>query len=401
MSLQREEKLEKIIQLNAILNRSNNFEKILQIILNKTVTIFDVEATSILIKDDQTDNLNFYVVTGEKKDQLSSIQLNKGEGVCGQVFQSGKPLIENNPKGSKVFSDKVDKATDFKTRNIIAVPLVVDSKRLGVLELVNKVEGDFTEVDLEFLEFVATQVSITLERAKATEEKIKSERLASIGETVAGLSHCIKNILNGLQGGAAIIERHIGSVDNKKINTGWKIVKPNIDRISDMVLSMLEYSKEREPDYRQTDVNKIITEIIELEKFNESYQSVKIDLRLDSELGSIEADPDQIYRCLMNLMTNAFDATMDSDDGRITIQTRKKGTLVVIEINDNGYGIEEENLNRLFSKFFSTKASRGTGLGLPTAHKIVTEHHGIISVKSKVNEGSTFTIKLPVLKPGL
>jgi len=116
MNLTRIEKLEKIIHLNDLLNRSDDFSKILNIILKETETIFNVEGTSILLKNEETGNLHFYVVTGEKRDELNAILMEYGEGVCGHVFQSGEPLIENSPKGSVFFSGKVDKATNFQTK---------------------------------------------------------------------------------------------------------------------------------------------------------------------------------------------------------------------------------------------------------------------------------------------
>ena len=398
MNLTRVEKLEKIIHLNTQLNRSDDFNNILNIILNETEEIFNVEGTSILLKDETTGNLHFYIVTGEKKDELDAIQIEYGEGVGGHVFQSGKPLIENDPQNSAFFTDKVDKATDFQTNNVLAVPLTVDDKTIGVLELVNRIEGDFTQDDLEFLEFVATQVSITLERAKNIEEKIKSERLASIGEAIAGLSHCVRNILNGLQGGASIIETEIIELDNDLIKNAWEIINPNIDRISDLVLSMLEYSKERQPEYQKTDLNNIVNEIVGLEEHNEEHKKTTIELDLQPDLGKIDVDPGGIFRCLLNLVSNALDATLDKESGLVSISTKRKDDLVEIEISDNGSGIEEKHLGQLFTKFFSTKGSRGTGLGLPTSHKIITEHKGNIHVTSEVGKGTTFIVQLPVKK---
>jgi len=397
MNLTRVEKLEKIIQLNALLNRSDNFNNILNIILKETEKIFNVEGTSILLKDEETGNLHFYVVTGKKKDELNSIQMKHGEGVCGHVFQSGEPLIENNPEESNFFSNKVDKETNFQTLNLLAVPLNIDDKKIGVLELVNKTEGDFTQDDLDFLEFVATQISITLERARSVEEKIKSERLASIGETVASLSHCIKNILHGFQGGATIIEMHLNKLEkNNKIIKGWEIIKPNIERVSDLAMGMLEYSKERPPDYQKININSIINNIIQLKKHHEEYKNITIDVDLELEQEAIDIDPDRIFRCFLNIYSNALDATLNKTDGLISVSTKKQGSFIEIEFKDNGIGIEKDHIDKLFTKFFSTKGSKGTGLGLPTSHKIITEHKGTVSIESEIDVGTSVIIQLPI-----
>jgi|APSaa5957512622_1039677.scaffolds.fasta_scaffold44376_2 two-component system, NtrC family, sensor kinase len=396
MSLSRVEKLEKIVQLNSLLNRSDDFKYILSVILTETEKIFNVQGASILLEDEDTGILSFYAVSGDKEDILKTIQMEHGEGVCGHVLETGEALIENAPQDSQFFSNKADQATDFQTHNILAVPLSTDNRNIGVLELVNKIGGDFTDDDLEFLEFVATQISITLARAKAIAEIIKSERLASIGETVAGLSHCIRNILQGMKSGAIFIDKYIHEVDQDRIKSGWELIRPNIDRISDLAMNMLEYSKQRDPNFHETDLNKLVEEVVELAQQTTESAEAFIDCQLQSDLETIELDQDRIFRALLNLVKNALEATEEMGDGRVSVSTRKSEPgWVEIKISDNGCGIENEYQQKLFTKFFSTKGQGGTGLGLPTTKKIISEHNGDITVESEVNKGSTFTIVLP------
>ena len=324
-----------------------------------------------------------------------------GEGVCGYVLKTGESVIENAPRESRFFSNKVDQATDFKTHNILAVPLTTDNRNIGVMEAVNKIDGDFTDDDLEFLKFISAQVSVTLERARAVDEKIKSERLASIGETVAGLSHCIRNILQGLKSGAIFIDKHIHEVEQERIKNGWELIKPNIDRISDLVMGMLEYSKQREPNYFETDLNSLVEEVVSLTQQTTESSQATIQCELQPDLGVINIDQERIFRALLNLVRNALEAIEGKEGGIVTVSTRKKGTdWVEMEITDNGCGIKEDLQEKLFTKFFSTKGQSGTGLGLPTAKKIVSEHNGDIYVESEVNVGTKFTIMLPIINSG-
>ncbi|HHE38110.1 MAG TPA: GAF domain-containing sensor histidine kinase [Candidatus Cloacimonetes bacterium] len=395
MKSDRIEKLEKILELNKLLNHTNDFSELLNIILQETEKMFLAEGTSILLEDKETGELHFHICTGEKKEQLLSLRMDKGEGVCGYVFETGKSLVENNPEESKLFSHRVDKESSFITRNLLCVPLEIKGKTIGVIELVNKIEGNFTEGDVDFLTAIASQVSITLERARLVEEMIKSERLASIGETVAGLSHCIKNILNGLKGGAYILNKNLQKIDSPKMKIGFEMVQKNIEKISSLVLDMLEYSKERKPEYELSNINSIIDDVIELVAAKAEANNISIIKNFQKGLQEIEIDPKGIFRCILNLAGNSIDALTDTDNARLEFITKKENKFVIIEIKDNGCGIKKELQKKLFTKFFSTKGSKGTGFGLPVTKKIINEHKGTIKCVSRENAGTTFSIKLP------
>ena len=397
MGLSRIKKLEKIVQLNSLMNKTYDFYELLNIILIETENMFDVMGTAIFLEDEDTGMLYFYIATGEKKEALKTIRMARGEGVCGHVFETSKPLIVNHPEKSRFFSDKADKKSKFTTHNILAVPLKNEEKTVGVIELVNKKQSYFTRWDLEFLEAIASQVSITLERQRVMEEKIKAERLASMGETVAGLAHFIKNIVNGLSGGAFIINKEIGKINNPKLNTGWNMVKKNIDTISELTLSMLVYTKDRKPEYEMADVNQIIIDCVELVQERAKRDKIEIATNLNDELPKIALDPKGIFRSVLNLISNSLDAVLNGENAYVRISTRFEGdNWIRIEIKDNGCGIPEEHLKKLFVKFYSTKGSKGTGLGLPVTKKIINEHKGKIRAISRVNRGSSFIIKLPI-----
>jgi signal transduction histidine kinase len=397
MGLSRTKKLEKIVNLNTLMNKTYDFNELLNIILIETEKMFDVMGTAIFLEDEDTGMLYFYIATGEKKDVLKSIRMARGEGVCGYVFNSGIPLIENHPNKSKFFSDKVDKKSKFTTNNLLAVPLKIEDKIIGVIELVNKKNSYFTRWDQEFLEVIASQVSITLERQRVMEEKIKTERLASMGETVAGLAHYIKNIVNGLSGGAFIINKEMKIIENEKLSSGWEMVKKNITKISELTLSMLAYSKDRIPEYEPTLLNHLIHDIVELVQGRADKEQIKLIIHFDENIETVELDQKAIFDCILNLVTNALDAVNGVDNPSVNITTQKESNnWVRIEIKDNGCGIAEEHLKKLFVKFFSTKGSKGTGLGLPVTKKVVSEHNGTIHAMSRVNNGTIFTIRLPI-----
>jgi signal transduction histidine kinase len=232
------------------------------------------------------------------------------------------------------------------------------------------------------------------------QELIKSERLAAIGQTVASLGHYMKNIIFGLKGGFYLVNTSSQDDEADSLKTGWDMLEKNMGRISDLVLDLLEYSRDREPEYESYSPNKIVNEVCELMEPKAKEHDVVIVKELDPSLGEVPLDPRDLHRCLLNLVSNAVDACLfDSSEGKrwaVQVKTilEHDGTLR-FDVSDNGCGMDEEVKKQLFTTFFSTKEGRGTGLGLLIVQKIVQDHEGTIAVESELGKGSTFTVRLP------
>lgn len=233
-------------------------------------------------------------------------------------------------------------------------------------------------------------------------EKQASDRLAVVGQTVAGLAHGIKNILTGLEGGVFVLETALEDKDDQLLQRGWKMVQNNIGRISILVKDLLSYSKERAPQYEEADPNLLAEEVCALFDIKAHEKSMVIERDFDPDAGrmfKIFLDQRGIHACLSNLVANAVDACeIDTRDiaHRIVVKTRQdeEGSLF-FQVSDNGAGMSDETKRKIFSSFYSTKGSRGTGLGLMVTNKIVLEHGGEISFDSEEGVGTTFTIVLP------
>jgi two-component system NtrC family sensor kinase len=231
-------------------------------------------------------------------------------------------------------------------------------------------------------------------------ELVKSERLAAIGQTVAGLAHGIKNILHGLKGGSYLVDIGIKRDDTEKLKSGWDMIKRNIGRTSNLVMDLLSYSKDREPEYESCLPNEIVNDVYELVKDKASENHVEIAVEPDDTIGEVIMDPGIIHEVLLNLASNAVDACLFDEELSkhwvVRLKTEKEpGNIIRFDVSDNGAGMNEEVLQKLFTSFFSTKGHRGTGLGLMVTRKLVEEHKGKIAVKSRLNEGTTFTVRLP------
>ncbi len=241
---------------------------------------------------------------------------------------------------------------------------------------------------------------------KLEREKQASDRLAIAGQTVAGLAHGIKNILTGLEGGVFVVETAMEDHDDELLPRGWSMVRNNIGRVSALVKDLLSYSKERAPQYEETDPNLLAEEVCALFDMNAQEKSIEILRDFDPQANrmfTIYLDQRGIHTCLSNLIANAIDAcALDNakSEHHIVVRSRlnPEGHLTY-EVSDDGVGMSDDTQRKLFSRFYSTKGSRGTGLGLLVTSKIIAEHGGRITFESKEGAGTTFTVVLPPGKP--
>jgi PAS domain S-box-containing protein len=231
-------------------------------------------------------------------------------------------------------------------------------------------------------------------------EKREAERLAAVGETVAGIAHGIKNVLMGLEGGMYAVNTGIAQGDDERIARGWQILEENVTRISQFVREFLDFAKGRAAQVALTDPNDPVRKVVELFGEKAAQAGIRLEVNLDTSIPPVPLDEDGIHTCLANLVSNAIDACLLSDAQReylVTISTRQTNGTLVYEVADNGHGMDAEISRKVFSKFFTTKRSdRGTGLGLLTTKKIVHQHGGRISFTSEEGKGSVFRVEFPL-----
>ena len=262
---------------------------------------------------------------------------------------------------------------------------------------------DYRELSQRVKYWVTVKVEVEERLTKIGQlekELIQSERLAAVGQTVASLAHYVKNILFGLKGGVYLVNEALKENDTDSLKDGWDIVESNMGRISGLVLDLLEYSRERKPEYEKCFPNEIADDVCKLTQESAKEYSIEIIKDFDPSMGEAVMDPKGIHRCMLNLVSNAIDACIydSNEEKNWVVQVRTlledDGT-VRFEVSDNGCGMDEETKKKLFTSFFTTKEGRGTGLGLLNTQKIVQEHGGTMTVNSQPGEGSTFTIRLP------
>jgi two-component system NtrC family sensor kinase len=257
----------------------------------------------------------------------------------------------------------------------------------------------FTEEHLKLMVAIGHQAALAVEDTKYYSAMVQSERLAAVGQTIATLSHHIKNILQGIRGGSYLIEMGLAEHDEQVVGKGWHIVERNQRRISSLVLDMLTFSKEREPDFTAANLNTVMSDVVELMRARAEELKVELRFEPDTSIPMLTFDSEGIHRAALNVLTNALDACDERENGSVAVATKRLADegLVQVIVNDNGGGIAPENLQEIFNPFFSSKGSRGTGLGLAVSQKILKEHGGRILVESRQGEGSRFVLELPAM----
>jgi len=277
-------------------------------------------------------------------------------------------------------------ATDFVTKPINDEILEIALKRAHERIAMRQKLNDYTH-NLE-----------QLVRDK-TRKLVEAERLGAVGQTVAGLSHAIKNITGGLKGGAFVLEKGIELGEQKYLMQGWEMIKGNVDKITNLSMDLLNYGKDIRPDFQVCDPNQPLREVVDLMGPRAKEHNIDLRTQFDKDIGPCQFDPDLIHRSLLNLVTNALDACIEDSgkkEKRVMVRTiKKRGWGVEYQVEDTGCGMNAEIKKKIFQSFFSTKGTDGTGIGLMITKKIIDEHKGEITAESKVGVGSTFVIRIP------
>lgn len=240
------------------------------------------------------------------------------------------------------------------------------------------------------------------ERSRLERQKIQSEKLSSLAALMSGVAHEIKNPLNSLNIHIHLIRRSISEAQNSKktINLdrfidSINIIEEEIKRLGNVVDDFLQAARPTSPQFELKSMNQIIYDVISIISPEARERNITITTQLEQNSPYLYIDPNQIKQALINVVRNSIEAINPAKDGFITVRTHFDESAVYITVTDNGCGIAEEDYIKVFEPYYTTKFS-GTGLGLMIVYRIIKEHNGAIDLKSKVGEGTQFTIILPL-----
>lgn len=280
--------------------------------------------------------------------------------------------------------------------SLLVVPLRTTKEKFGSIVIGRQGKRNFKSEEITLLIAGCSVVSFTISNIKLMQKIIRDEKLVTIGETIASLSHDIKNLLTTLENGVFLLDAGIEDKDFETIVKARDILNRSYKKMKNLVLSMIDYSKEKEVELVSIDLNSLIEDTINSYKEIFREKKIKVILNLDKNLPEVSIDPYRFDRLLSNLIQNSIDAVKEGK-GIIKIETKyiEEKKQFLLQIEDNGCGISEKNINRIFDIFYSTKGSRGTGFGLAIVKKIVQEHNGTIEVYSEPGKGTKFILRFP------
>ncbi len=380
-----EEQIQLLCQISRIVNRAGDPSEWLNEILKTIVGLVGLDRCCIILRD---------LPAGSER-----IFRFCRDGVTDNEFLVDPPILEHAERGDqRTFAD----VSPAHIREAVCLPIRYSGQLKGFLygDVGNDRDVSSPVADgrtVSVLEAVCDQVAVGWEIEKSISRSKVEKPLVKIGEAMASLTHHIKNILQGVNGGSHILEDGITHENQDLTRQGWEIVRRNHQRLSEVIKDVLSFEVRRELSLKSVDLRTVISSVVEKIRASEGLGTVQIDWQAPKILGPATIDREQIFRVLENLVCNAVEASRGSQDGRVTLRVNEDSESqdFRISIRDNGCGILEEKVPHVFSLFESSKDGRKTGIGLAVAQKYVQQHDGEILVQSKEGQGSEFTVVLP------
>ncbi len=227
-------------------------------------------------------------------------------------------------------------------------------------------------------------------------------KLESLGMLISSISHGLKGLLTGLDGGIYLVNSGLQKDDRDRIQKGWEMVRRNVERIRSTVMNILYYAKDREPNLGQVEVGALLQDAFSVQQDRATQHAVALELFPPAQPMTFEGDAAALRAMLVNLVENAIDAcrVAQKPGGAVKMSASLSRDQVLFEVRDNGIGMDAETRSKVFSLFFSSKGTEGTGLGLFIAEKIARAHGGRIEVESALGEGTCFMVLIPLRPSG-
>lgn len=382
-------------------SRTLDINRLLEQIVDLIFQWVQCDHACVMLTDTSTGELN--PVYRKNRRPQSNHQITISKTILDYVLKKEEGVLTSDAKDDRRWTSSASIEASGVCE-AICVPMRGRYGVVGVLYIDTIVNADreskstglnvFNEEHLKMMVTIGHQAALAIEDTNFYQSTLQAEKLAAVGQTIANLSHHVKNILQGLKGGGYMINEGLKKEDLGPVRTGWEICQKTHARIESMVLDMLTMSKQREPKRESTDLVQLIHDVITIANVSAQDANVQLAWIPPQTSKPIFVDPEGIHRAILNLVLNAIDATGGRPDAQVSLDLLQDNQSTQIKIQDNGIGIPKSQLKSIFSLFESTKGNRGTGLGLPVSQKIIQEHGGDISVVSVVDQGTTFTIHL-------
>lgn len=400
--------------------------------LNVAVEVLDASAGTMYVHDPKERVLIFKHVVAPSPEivaKLQGMKMPEGQGLAGAVFQAGVRRATENARMESVHKRDIDEQTRFVTKEMLTVPLKsMGGTTLGVMQVLNKKHGHFTDDDWDILEILSAQAASAIETARLYEEA----RRASVINLIGDISHDVKNLLTPVVTGTQTLEMIVdamfedldkllpGMDDSQRKQVNWAVggVRDFYKEAMNMVYDGANDAQERvreiadaikgiisTPHFEEADFRERVEAVAKVLKLVAERKGVAIDLSGVEDAGPVELDKKGMYNALYNLINNAIPETPEG--GMIMVRTRAVafptpgGSVpgLQIQVQDTGHGMPPHVRERMFTEDAVSTKPGGTGLGTRIVKNVVDAHHGTIRVDSAPGEGTTFTIQIPRRQP--
>lgn len=382
-----------LYRLQDVLRSTTDEVKLLQGVLDLLFEVLPVDRGVMLTRNEQDPSL-FKPVAIKTRRPAAREQIGISKTILQRCLREKVAILTRDAVLDERF-EQAESIISNRMRSVICVPLISVRRVFGFchLDTTDAVRA-FNQSDLTFLANVGFEVATHLHNLRMLSDRIRAERMAAIGQTITGMAHNIKNILVLSQGGIDMMEKRLARKDYEAMEETWAVVRRGLGRINKLVQDMLDYSRSRHIEKKQIDVNVFIRELCQgfMDEFTR--RGITCNLDLDDTIPELMLDADGLEKALVNLIVNAAEACTE-DIGRIEIATRLTDEENLrITVTDNAGGIPADVLPRIFAPFFTTKGSKGSGLGLAMTKKFIEDMGGLIEASSVEGEGTTFEITI-------
>ena len=382
-----------------------DIDDLLDRILHLVFDWVEADRGCIMLREEETGQL----ITKARRDREAGTKssMTISRTILDYVLERHEGVLTSNAQGDDRFRSG-QSVLRTGVHEAICVPMQGRYGQIGVLyvdtltplgEAMASGGQRFSDEHLKLMVAIGHQAALAVEDTTYYSAMVQSERLAAVGQTIATLSHHIKNILQGIHGGSYLVEMGLDKNDLGITDKGWGIVRRNQHKISSLVMDMLSFSKDRKPEPIPSDIPALLADIVETVKQRAEDGGISVRCQTPDNFPVLLCDAEALSRAILNVVTNAIDAVEEQSNGTVDITTEldEKREVVQVRVTDNGPGIPAETLPDIFNLFVSTKGAKGTGLGLTVSQKILREHGGDISVESSATHGTCFTLSFPLL----
>jgi len=379
----------RVIEISRDLASTLDLDTLLYDIVNAAADITHAEAASILLYDDTARQLYFQVATNIDEPTMRGLVIPLEKSIAGWIVTNRKPVrIEDAQKDERHFSE-LEQTIGYSTKSLLGIPLVTKNKVVGVLEVVNKKRGKFTDPDESMLTVLGAQAAVAIENA----------RLFQQSDLIQEFVHELRTPLASLSTATYLLLRPEMSREQRDQivnNIHNETLRLNSLASSFLDLARLESGRVqfRKVRFSAADLLYEVRDVM-MSKAQETNIQIRVDVPNDMPL--IEADRDKIKQVLLNLLSNAI--KYNRPNGSVIITGNYTDTEISVGVQDTGMGIPDESIPHLFEKFYRVREhegrATGTGLGLSICKQIIQGHNGRIEVKSKIGVGTSFGFHLP------